>query len=103
MGVRNLLCPCLFVTMAIVCATLTIHFSFIPCPNAPPFSFSTLFMNAFYLTCNFEYNEKWQGSEIFKKLKNLMTACNYNNCKLNAEKTSIPQLNSNSLRPNNSA
>jgi hypothetical protein len=32
-----------------------------------------------------------------------MTACNYNNCTVNGEKTSIPQLNSNSSRPNDSA
>jgi hypothetical protein len=44
---------------------------------------------------NFEFNEEWQGDQIFKKLGNLNVACNYTNCTMLGQGwgISIPQPN----------
>jgi len=51
-------------------------------------------MHSMYFA-NFEFNEEWQGDQIFKKLETLIVACNYTNCTMPGQgwEILIPQPN----------
>ncbi len=82
--------------MPFVCAILTTHLSFIsnPNPHAPLFFITFKWMHSMYFA-NFEFNEEWQGDQNFKKLENLIVACNYTNCTMPGQgwEILIPQPN----------